>query len=241
MNWLLASIYYFCFCMSVPAVLKKILIADDEPDILEIVRYNLISEGYTVFTAKDGNEAIEMAKRQQPDLILLDIMMPGKNGIEVCNLLRMQPAFKDTLIVFLTALSDEGTEIKGLETGADDYITKPISPKVLLSKVNALFRRITKGDTGILTIGDLVIDREKYMVIFQGQDIILARKEFELLALLASKPGKVFLRNEILNQVWGTEVIVGDRTIDVHIRKIRQKLNLDCITTVKGVGYKFEL
>ena len=229
------------FLMSIPAVSKKILIADDEPDILEIIRYNLITEGYTVFTAKDGNETIDIAKRQQPDLIMLDIMMPGKNGIEVCNLLRMQPAFKDTLIVFLTALSDEGTEVKGLETGADDYLTKPISPKVLLSKVNALFRRINKEDFGLLQIGDLVIDREKYMVIFQDQDIILARKEFELLALLASKPGKVFLRNEILNQVWGTEVIVGDRTIDVHIRKIRQKLNLDCITTVKGVGYKFEL
>ena len=229
------------FLMSIPAVSKKILIADDETDILEIIRYNLITEGYTVFTAKDGNETIDIAKRQQPDLIMLDIMMPGKNGIEVCNLLRMQPAFKDTLIVFLTALSDEGTEVKGLETGADDYLTKPISPKVLLSKVNALFRRINKEDFGLLQIGDLVIDREKYMVIFQDQDIILARKEFELLALLASKPGKVFLRNEILNQVWGTEVIVGDRTIDVHIRKIRQKLNLDCITTVKGVGYKFEL
>ena len=167
--------------------------------------------------------------------------MPGKNGIEVCNILRLQPAFNETLIIFLTALSDEGTEVKGLETGADDYITKPVSPKVLVSKVNALFRRIIKEDTGTLQIGDLTIDREKYIVTYQGNDIILARKEFELLALLAGKPGKVFLRNEILNQVWGTEVIVGDRTIDVHIRKVRQKLNLDCITTVKGVGYKFDL
>jgi len=168
-------------------------------------------------------------------------MMPGKNGMEVCNLLRMQPAFKDTLIVFLSALSDESTEIRGLETGADDYLSKPISPKVLLSKVNSLFRRLNKEGGDLLQIGDLTIDREKYITNYQGNDIILARKEFELLALLASKPGKVFLRNEILNQVWGTEVIVGDRTIDVHIRKIRQKLNLDCITTVKGVGYKFEL
>ena len=227
--------------MSATNAVKKILIADDEPDILEIVQYNLQNEGYDVATAKNGNEAIEQAKRFNPDLIILDIMMPGKNGIEVCNILRMQPAFNDTLIIFLTALSDEGTEVKGLETGADDFITKPISPKVLVSKVNALFRRVNKEDTGILQIGELKIDREKYIVNYQGQDIILARKEFELLALLASKPGKVFLRNEILNQVWGTEVIVGDRTIDVHIRKIRQKLNLDCITTVKGVGYKFNL
>ena len=227
--------------MSVTNTVKKILIADDEPDILEIIQYNLQNEGYEVIIAKNGNEAIEQAKRFTPDLIILDIMMPGKNGIEVCNILRMQPAFNDTLIIFLTALSDEGTEVKGLETGADDFITKPVSPKVLVSKVNALFRRVNKEDTGILQIGDLIIDREKYIVTYQGHDIILARKEFELLALLAGKPGKVFLRNEILNQVWGTEVIVGDRTIDVHIRKIRQKLNLDCITTVKGVGYKFDL
>ena len=227
--------------MSVTNTVKKILIADDEPDILEIIQYNLQNEGYDVITAKNGNEAIDQAKRFTPDLIILDIMMPGKNGIEVCNILRMQPAFNDTLIIFLTALSDEGTEVKGLETGADDFITKPVSPKVLVSKVNALFRRVNKEETGILQIGDLIIDREKYIVTYQGNDIILARKEFELLALLAGKPGKVFLRNEILNQVWGTEVIVGDRTIDVHIRKIRQKLNLDCITTVKGVGYKFEM
>lgn len=227
--------------MSTSNSVKKILIADDEPDILEIIQYNLQSEGYEVATAKNGNDAIDQAKRFNPDLIILDIMMPGKNGIEVCNALRMQPAFNDTLIIFLTALSDEGTEVKGLETGADDYITKPVSPKVLVSKVNALFRRLNKEDTGILQVGDLKIDREKYIVNYQEKEIILARKEFELLALLAGKPGKVFLRNEILNQVWGTEVIVGDRTIDVHIRKVRQKLNLDCITTVKGVGYKFNL
>ena len=220
---------------------KKILIADDEPDILEIIQFNLQAEGYEVLTAKNGDEAIDQAKKHQPDLIILDIMMPGKNGIEVCNILRMQPAFKETLIVFLSALSDEGTEIQGLETGADDYLTKPISPKILVSKVNALFRRLNKEGHDSVRIGDLVIDREKYVINYQGNEIILARKEFELLDLLASKPGKVFLRNEILNQVWGTEVIVGDRTIDVHIRKIRQKLDLDCITTVKGVGYKFEL
>lgn len=223
------------------SIVKKILIADDEPDILEIIQFNLQTEGYEVITAKNGDEAIDEAKKHHPDLIILDIMMPGKNGIDVCNILRMQPAFKETLIVFLSALSDESTEIRGLETGADDYLTKPISPKILVSKVNALFRRLNKEDSDIVHIGELVIDREKYIVKYQGNDIILARKEFELLALLASKPGKVFLRNEILNQVWGTEVIVGDRTIDVHIRKIRQKLNLDCITTVKGVGYKFEL
>ncbi|MCP9751640.1 response regulator transcription factor [Ferruginibacter sp. HRS2-29] len=219
---------------------KKILIADDEPDILEILEFNLTAEGYEVTTAKNGDEAIEKAKKTSPDLIILDIMMPGKTGIEVCNLLRMMPAFKETLIVFLTAMSDEGTEIKGLETGADDYLTKPTSPKVLLSKVNSLFRRLNKEESTVIKVGDIEIDREKYIVTHKGTDIILARKEFELLALLASKPGKVFLRNEILNQIWGTEVIVGDRTIDVHIRKIRQKLEMDCITTVKGVGYKFE-
>lgn len=220
---------------------RKVLIADDEPDILEIIQFNLQQEGYEVVTAKNGDEAIEKAKKTGPDLIILDIMMPGKTGMEVCNLLRLMPEFKDTLIVFLTAMSDETSEIRGLETGADDYLTKPISPKVLLSKINALFRRLHKEEGTSIKIGDMEIDREKYLVKLSGEDIVLARKEFELLALLASKPGKVFLRNEILNQIWGTEVIVGDRTIDVHIRKIRQKMGLDCITTVKGVGYKFEL
>ncbi len=232
---------YFCQTIDIMNIANKILIADDEPDILEIIQFNLQAEGYEVITAKNGDEAIEKAKKNEPDLIILDIMMPGKNGIEVCNLLRMMPAFKSTLIVFLTAMSDESTEIKGLETGADDYLTKPISPKILTSKVNALFRRLNKEDTGVIRVGDFKIDREKYVVFHHDNELILARKEFELLALLASKPGKVFLRNEILNQIWGTEVIVGDRTIDVHIRKIRQKLGLDCITTVKGVGYKFEL
>ncbi len=220
---------------------KKVLIADDEPDILEILSFNLKAEGYEVISAKNGDEAIDLAKKHQPNLIILDVMMPGKTGLEVCNILRAQPQFAETLIIFLTAMSDESAEIKGLETGADDYITKPVSPKVLLSKVNALFRRVKKDETGTIKINGMEIDREKFMVRYNGDDIILARKEFELISLLASRPGKVFLRNEILNRIWGTEVIVGDRTIDVHIRKIRQKTGLDCITTVKGVGYKFEL
>jgi len=221
---------------------KKILVADDEPDILEIIQFNLQAEGFDVLTAKNGDEALVKAKSFQPDLIILDVMMPGKTGMEVCELLRMNPAFRDTLIIFLTALSDEMTEIKGLESGADDFLSKPVSTKVLLSKVNALFRRINNTtDSPILQVGELRINREKYIVSLHNEDIVLARKEFELLSLLASRPGKVFLRNEILSRIWGTEVIVGDRTIDVHIRKIRQKLGMDCIKTVKGVGYKFEL
>jgi len=220
---------------------RKVLIADDEPDILEILKYNLLNEGYEVVTAKDGDEAVEKARRNNPDLIVLDVMMPKKSGVEVCKLLRAQPAFKETLIIFLTAISDEGAQIKGLETGADDYISKPISPKVFISRVNALFRRLNKTDIKILIIDNMTIDPERFMVKVDENEISLAKKEFELLYLLAQKPGRVFLRNEILNQVWGNEVIVGDRTIDVHIRKIRQKLGIDCITTVKGVGYKFEL
>jgi two-component system, OmpR family, alkaline phosphatase synthesis response regulator PhoP len=220
---------------------RTILIADDEPDILEIISYNLQAEGYEVITAKNGNEALELAKHNKPDLIILDVMMPGKTGFEVCKILRTLPSFQETVIIFLTALNDDSTQIKGLETGGDDYLTKPISPKVLISRVNALFRRIIKETGSVLQIGDLLIDREKYMVTSNDREIILAKKEFELLALLTSKPAKVFLRNEILNKVWGTEVIVGDRTIDVHIRKIRQKLGDDCIITVKGVGYKFQM
>lgn len=219
----------------------SILIADDELDILEILNFNLSGEGYRVFKASNGNEAIEQAKINKPDLIILDVMMPGKTGFEVCKILRADKDFENTIIIFLTALNDDNTEIKGLETGGDDYITKPISPKVLISRVNALFRRIIKENGSVLQIGDLAIDREKYIVTLKNEEIILARKEFELLALLASKPSKVFLRNEILDKVWGTEVIVGDRTIDVHIRKIRQKLGDDCIATVKGVGYKFKM
>lgn len=221
---------------------KLILIADDEPDILEILTYNLQLHGYETITAKDGDQAIQKAKQYNPNLIILDIMMPKKNGIEVCKILRSQPEFKETLIIFLTALNDELSHVKGLEDGADDFISKPISPKIMVSKVNALFRRINKtGKSNKIEIGDLRIEPEEYMVYYKGAPINLAKKEFELLHYLATKPGRVFLRNEILNHIWGSEVIVGDRTIDVHIRKIRQKLNLDCITTVKGVGYKFEL
>jgi two-component system, OmpR family, alkaline phosphatase synthesis response regulator PhoP len=220
---------------------RKVLIADDEPDILEILKYNLSNEGYEVITAKDGDEALEKARRTLPDLVILDVMMPKKTGVEVCQLLRAQSAFKETLIIFLTAVNDEGTQIKGLETGADDYVSKPISPKVFMSRVNALFRRVNKTEARILVIEHLTIDPERFIIKVGDAEIILAKKEFELLYLLALKPGRVFLRNEILNQVWGNDVIVGDRTIDVHIRKIRQKLGIDCITTVKGVGYKFEL
>jgi two-component system, OmpR family, alkaline phosphatase synthesis response regulator PhoP len=219
-----------------------ILIADDEADILEIIGYNLTREGYKVIEARDGNQALDLAKQYRPDLLILDVMMPYKTGTEVCNILRSQPDFKNTLIVMLTALSDEGSHIKGLDSGADDYLNKPISPKVLVSRVNALFRRVQK-ETGqkAISIGEMTIDPVRFIVTRSGHEIVLAKKEFELLYLLAAKPGRVFLRHEILNSVWGTEVIVGDRTIDVHIRKIRQKLDVDCITTVKGVGYKFEL
>lgn len=217
------------------------LIADDEPDIVDILKYNLEKEGYQVTTAKNGDEALERAKLVQPDLIILDMMMPRKNGMEVCEILRAQDAFKDTLIMFLTALNDEGTQLKGFSTGADDYVSKPVSTSVLVSKVHALFRRVKKQEQKIIAIDNLIIDPERFVVEVNKNEVTLAKKEFELLYLLASKPGRVFLRNEILNQVWGNEVIVGDRTIDVHIRKIRQKLGIDCITTVKGVGYKFEL
>ena len=221
---------------------KRILVADDEPDIVEIVQYNLAKEGYEVVTAKDGDDALTKAKSQKPDLIILDIMMPKRTGVEVCEILRSQPAYKDTLIVFLTALSDEGSHVKGLEMGADDYVTKPISPKVLVSRINALFRRSRQEkENEVVKIDTLEIDPSKFDVRIEGREVVLAKKEFELLYLLASRPGRVFLRNEILNQIWGNDVIVGDRTIDVHIRKVRQKLGVDCITTVKGVGYKFAL
>ena len=219
----------------------KVLIADDEPDILEILTYNLKSEGYTVYQARDGNEAIEMARQVRPDLVVLDIMMPYKNGVEVCRILRSDPAYKEMLIIFLTAVSDEATQIKGLATGADDYINKPVSPRIFVSKVQSLLRRANKENNRIITIDALTIDPEQFSVKIEGRNAVLAKKEFELLHLLASKPGRVFLRNEILDSIWGNDVIVGDRTIDVHIRKIRQKLGVDCITTVKGVGYKFEL
>jgi two-component system alkaline phosphatase synthesis response regulator PhoP len=221
---------------------KKILIVDDEPDILEIITYNLQINGYDVQTAKDGDQGLQKARDFKPDLIILDIMMPKKNGIEVCKILRSKPEYDDTLIIFLTALNDELSHVKGLEFGADDYISKPVSPKIMVSKVNAMFRRIIKPEQSkTIEEGDIRIDPEQYIVYYKETPISLAKKEFELLYFLASKPGRVFLRNEILNQIWGSEVIVGDRTIDVHVRKIRQKIGIDCISTVKGVGYKFEL
>lgn len=221
---------------------RKVLIADDEPDIREILEYNLTANGFEVTTAKDGDDALDKAKKSKPDLILLDVMMPKKSGIEVCKLLRLQPQFSETLIVMLTALGDDGSVIKGLETGADDYIAKPVSPKVLVSRLTALFRRQLQTEkNNSTTLGPITIDTEKYLVLVEGKEVVLAKKEFELLNLLAHKPGRVFLRNEILHQIWGNDVIVGDRTIDVHIRKIRQKLGIDCIQTVKGVGYKFSV
>lgn len=221
----------------------KILIVDDEPDIVEFISYNLKSKGYLIASAKDGVEAIRKAKEFRPDLILLDIMMPNKDGIETIQDLRKMPEFEDIAIIFLTALSDEKHEIEGLRIGADDYIAKPIKPELLATRISAALRRVRKDtdEEQKQTFGDLEINKTKYTVTYKDQEIMLARKEFELLSLLASKPGRVFLRNEILQRVWGAEVIVGDRTIDVHIRKIRQKVGIDLITTVKGVGYKFEM
>lgn len=222
---------------------KKILIADDEPDIVEIIQFNLEKEGYEVYSAADGNEALEKANLLLPQLIILDIMMPYKTGIEVCRKLRQDEKFDDTLIIFLTAINDDISQIKGLDIGADDYINKPVSTKVLVSRINALFRRVVKPseeDGKVLNVNGIIIDPQRYLIVVDSKEITLAKKEFELLYLLASRPGKVFLRNEILTSVWGTDVIVGDRTIDVHIRKIRQKLGVDCLTTVKGVGYKFD-
>jgi two-component system alkaline phosphatase synthesis response regulator PhoP len=221
----------------------KILIVDDEPDIVEFISYNLKSKGYLIATAKDGVEAIRKAKDFRPNLILLDIMMPNKDGIETIKELRSLPEFDDTAIIFLTALNDEKYEIEGLKIGADDYITKPIKPELLVTRIGSALRRFRKDEDQDqkLEFGDLEINKTKFTVTYQGQEIVLAKKEFELLSLLASKPGRVFLRNEILQRVWGTDVIVGDRTIDVHIRKVRQKVGVDLITTVKGVGYKFEM
>jgi two-component system alkaline phosphatase synthesis response regulator PhoP len=220
----------------------KILIADDEPDIVEIISFHLEKAGYQVESAKDGSEAIEKAKQFQPDCIILDIMMPKRNGFEVCEYLRSNKEFDKTFIVLLTALNDEASHIKGLELGGDDFVNKPISPKVLVSRISALYRRIQPASTEkkIIQVKDLTIDATQYKTSVNGQVFVLAKKEFELLYLLAAQPGRVFLRNEILSQVWGNDVIVGDRTIDVHIRKIRVKLGVDLITTVKGVGYKFD-
>lgn len=225
-------------------VKQKILIVDDEPDIIELIAYNLNKEGYLFVTASNGLEAIQMAKKHHPDLILLDIMMPKLDGIETCRQLRTMPEFKNTYMVFLTARSEEYSEISGFNVGADDYIAKPIKPRALISRINAILRRNTVADVAIslkLEIGDLVIDREAYLVFQNGNKIVLAKKEFELLYLLASKPGKVFTREGILNSIWEDSVVVTNRTIDVHIRKIREKLGDHYVTTVKGVGYKFEI
>jgi len=221
----------------------KILIVDDEPDIVEFISYNLKNKGYLIATANDGVEAIRKARDFRPDLILLDIMMPNKDGLETVRELRSLPDFEDTAIIFLTALNDERYEIEGLKLGADDFISKPIKPELLATRIGSALRRFRKDDVQEqkVTFGDLEINKTKFSVYYKGDEILLAKKEFELLSLLASKPGRVFLRNEILQRVWGTDVIVGDRTIDVHIRKIRQKAGIDLITTVKGVGYKFEM
>ncbi|WP_282134567.1 response regulator transcription factor [Seonamhaeicola maritimus] len=218
----------------------KILLVDDEPDILEIVGYNLSSEGYQVITAENGFEGVKKAKKELPQLIILDVMMPEMDGIEACELMRKNPDLKNSIITFLTARGEDYSQVAGFDAGADDYITKPIKPKVLVSKVKALLRRFKEEDaTDSMKIGGLVINRDEYKVMSEGREIILPRKEFELLSLLASKPGKVFKRDEILDAVWGNEVVVGGRTIDVHIRKLREKLGDDSFKTVKGVGYKF--
>tara|TARA_R110000868_G_scaffold140690_2_gene356631 strand:+ start:23844 stop:24530 length:687 start_codon:yes stop_codon:yes gene_type:complete len=222
----------------------KILLVDDEPDILEIVAYNLSAEGYEVFTAKNGAEGVAKAKKKKPHLIILDVMMPEMDGIEACEIIRRTEGLEDTLITFLTARGEDYSQMAGFDAGADDYITKPIKPKVLVSKVKALLRRLKNEEQeveDIVKVGDIVINREEYKIINKGEEIILPRKEFELLALLTSKPNKVFKREVILDKVWGNEVVVGGRTIDVHIRKLREKIGDDNFKTVKGVGYKFVL
>ncbi|MFY8068842.1 MAG: response regulator transcription factor [Flavobacterium sp.] len=220
----------------------KILLVDDEKDILEIVGYNLSQEGYQISTASNGREAIAKAKKELPQLIILDVMMPEMDGIEACENIRKIPELQDTIITFLTARSEDYSQVAGFDAGADDYIAKPIKPKVLVSKVKALLRRL-KDDSkssSTLTVGNIEINREEYKIINNGKEIILPRKEFELFYLLATKPGKVFTREEILDKVWGNEVVVGGRTIDVHIRKLREKMGDDFFKTIKGVGYKIE-
>ncbi|WP_291867995.1 response regulator transcription factor [Maribacter sp.] len=222
----------------------KILLVDDEPDILEIVSYNLSTEGYQVFTAKNGVEAVTMAKKKTPHLIILDVMMPEMDGIEACEIIRGTSGLENTIITFLTARGEDYSQVAGFDAGADDYITKPIKPKVLVSKVKALLRRLKEDNEAsedIVQVGNIIINREEYKIINDGKEIILPRKEFELLALLTSKPNKVFKREVILDKVWGNEVVVGGRTIDVHIRKLREKIGEDHFKTVKGVGYKFVL
>ena len=224
---------------------NRILLVDDENDILEFLSYNLKNEGFEVLTCNDGQTALNIIDDFMPHLIVLDVMMPGMDGIETCEQIRLNPKFNNILITFLTARSEDYSQVAGLEAGADDYINKPIKPKVLVSRVKALLRR--KGseviqidnNQGLIEISDLKIDRESYQVTLDHDDILLPRKEFEILYLLASKPGKVYNREEIFDKIWGDDVVVGGRTIDVHIRKLRKKLGRDYIMTVKGIGYKF--
>ncbi len=219
-----------------------ILLVDDEQDILDFVGYNLRKEGFNVITSLNGRDAIKIVQKDVPHLILLDLMMPEMDGIETCQELKRFPELKDTIIVFFTARSEDFTQILGLDAGADDYITKPIKPSVLISKVNSLLRRIpvVEEESKVFQAGDITIDRERYLITIEGKEIQLARKEFELLNILAAKPGKVFTREDILMRVWDDDVVVGERTIDVHIRKIREKTGTDHIKTIKGVGYKFD-
>ncbi len=222
----------------------RILLVDDEPDILEILKYNLSSEGYQVSTAKNGVEGIQKAKKKKPHLIILDVMMPEMDGIEACEKIRNTDGLQDTIITFLTARGEDYSQVAGFDAGADDYITKPVKPKVLVSKVKALLRRLKEEEDTtpeIKKVGNIVINREEYKVVNNGEEIVLPRKEFELLSLLTSKPDKVFKREVILDKVWGQEVVVGGRTIDVHIRKLREKIGDHHFKTVKGVGYKFVL
>tara|TARA_R110002050_G_scaffold133134_12_gene255545 strand:- start:8210 stop:8926 length:717 start_codon:yes stop_codon:yes gene_type:complete len=222
----------------------KILLVDDEPDILEIVSYNLSAEGYEVITARNGMEGVSKAKKKKPHLIILDVMMPEMDGIEACEIIRRTEGLENTLITFLTARGEDYSQMAGFDAGADDYITKPIKPKVLVSKVKALLRRLKNEEQeveDIFNVGEITINREEYKIVNKGEEIVLPRKEFELLALLTSKPNKVFKREVILDKVWGNEVVVGGRTIDVHIRKLREKIGDDHFKTVKGVGYKFVL
>ena len=219
----------------------KILVVDDEPDIIEILQFNLENEGYQVFSAANGKEALKVAEMRIPHLIILDLMMPVMDGIETCERLRMDKKFNNSLIMFLSARGEDYSQVAAFESGADDYVTKPIKPRILNSKVKALLRRFKTDFGQILSFENLVIDSEKYIVKVNNNSINLPRKEFELLFLLASKPGKVFKRDKIMESVWGTDIIVGDRTIDVHIRKLREKLGENLFRTIKGVGYQFIL
>jgi two-component system alkaline phosphatase synthesis response regulator PhoP len=220
----------------------KILIVDDDPDILEFLEYNLHKEGYIVYSAPNGKEALKVADKEVPELILLDVMMPEMDGITTCQEMRKNKKLADTHILFLTARIEEYSEIAGFSAGADDYINKPIKPGALLSRIKAVLKRKNKdeGETAVIEIGDLRIDRNSYEVQYKKAKLHFARKEFELLYLLAAHPGKVYNRDKLLEQVWGNEVFVGDRTVDVHIRKIREKINPESIKTIKGIGYKFE-